>query len=575
MASLRQDSRGNYVSRKKLPNDIRDEYGRLFGQRHEAKFFRPASTDKREAQRQFSAWSAEVDGNIIAIRAARDGTGLSLTPAQARKLAGEWYDWFTAKHAHISVEEIDRRRDVIVDAFTEPPIGPVVTEEEYDRFSLDELWHEFPEVREDIRPVLADVGETAQFLAAKQITLTNAARNLFLDWLWDDLFAALHRLKRRAQGDYGPDKYAERFPKDTQEPDSGITPWQLFELWVKERQPAAGTVENWRYMLRALNDDFEGRSAGSIQPEEAAAWLRKCVTANTPAGTGQHKRTRTAQTVKNTTAKAVNTVFRWGVRKKHLARNPFEHAADKLRDTQAFTPEERSKILSAALAVKAFRKRDDAARRWVPWLCAYTGARVGEITQLRKSDVIKRGDIHALKITPEAGTVKSAQARVVPLHEHLIAQGFLRFVEDHRDGPLFYKPRPTNAAAEVDPLKPKKAPGAQVRQRLADWVRELGVTDEELSPNHGWRHTFKVVGRNAGISDKHLDDICGHAPASVGQGYGRASLEDMDAAIRRLPRYGSGTSRPKGSRRTQRSHKAHKRPKGAGGRVTTVAAVGR
>jgi hypothetical protein len=82
MASLRQDSRGNYVSRKKLPNDIRDEYGRLFGQRHEAKFFRPASTDKREAQRQFSAWSAEVDGNIIAIRAARDGTGLSLTPAQ-------------------------------------------------------------------------------------------------------------------------------------------------------------------------------------------------------------------------------------------------------------------------------------------------------------------------------------------------------------------------------------------------------------------------------------------------------------------------------------------------------------
>jgi hypothetical protein len=88
MASLRQDSRGNYVSRRKLPADVRDEYGRLFGQRHEAKFFQPASTDRREAQRQFSEWSAEVDGNIIAIRAARDGTGLSLTPAQARKLAG-------------------------------------------------------------------------------------------------------------------------------------------------------------------------------------------------------------------------------------------------------------------------------------------------------------------------------------------------------------------------------------------------------------------------------------------------------------------------------------------------------
>jgi hypothetical protein len=182
MASLRQDERGNYVSRRKLPTDVRDEYGRLFGQRHEAKFFQPASTDRREAQRQFSEWSAEVDGNIIAIRAARDGTGLSLTPAQARKLAGGWYDWFIAKHAHISLEEIEWRRDDVIDAFTGSGrhSAAIVTEEEYARFSYDELWHNFPEVRQEIRPVLADVGQIEQFLAARQLALTNAARNLFL-----------------------------------------------------------------------------------------------------------------------------------------------------------------------------------------------------------------------------------------------------------------------------------------------------------------------------------------------------------------------------------------------------------
>jgi integrase len=545
MASLRQDSRGNYVSRKRLPLDVRDEYGRLYGKRHEEKFFLPASTDRREARRQFSEWCAEVDGRIIAIRAARDGTGLSLTPTQARKLAGDWYDWFTTKHAHISFDEIEWRREAITDVFT----SGIVTEEEYDRFNYDELWRDFPEVREALRPVLAEIGQTDRFLAAKKLALTNAAGNLFLDWLWDDLFAALQRLERRARGDYSPDKYTERFPKEAQGPDSGITPWQLFELWVKERKPAAGTVENWRYMLRALNDDFEGRSAGSILPEEAEAWLRKCVTTS-----------RTAQTVKNTTARAVNTVFRWAVKKKHLVRNPFEHAADaltvskrqRLRDTQAFTPEERQIILSAASAIKTLRKRDDAARRWVPWLCAYTGARVGEIAQLRKVDVIKRGGIDALKITPEAGTVKNAQTRLVPLHEHLLMQGFLSFVEKRADGPLFYKPRTmTTTTATEDPMRRKKAPAAQVRQRLAAWVRELGVTDTELSPNHAWRHTFKAVGRSVGISDKVLDDICGHAPASIGQGYGRASLEDMAAMIRRLPRYGLGTSRPQGSRRTQ------------------------
>jgi hypothetical protein len=219
--------------------------------------------------------------------------------------------------------------------------------------------------------LLADVGQIEQFLATKKLALTNAARNLFLDWLWDDLFAALHRLKRRAQGDYSPDKYTERFPKEAQGHDSGLTPWQLFELSVKERNPAAGTVENWRYMLRALSDDFEGRSAGSIQPEEAETWLLKRVTANAVSHTKAGKRTRTAETVKNTTARAVNTVFRWGVSKKHLAGNPFEPAADaltvskrpKLRDTQAFTPDEAKTILSAASGIKEFRRPDDAARR--------------------------------------------------------------------------------------------------------------------------------------------------------------------------------------------------------------------
>jgi integrase len=173
----------------------------------------------------------------------------------------------------------------------------------------------------------------------------------------------------------------------------------------------------------------------------------------------------------------------------------------------------------------------------LPWLCAYKGARAGEITQLRKGDVIKRGGIHALKITPEAGTVKNAQARAVPLHQHLIAQGFLRFVEKRGEGPLFYTPRRANVVTEDDPLKRKKAPAAQVRQRLAAWVRELGVTDTELSPNHGWRHTFKAVGRRAGISDPTLDAICGHAPVSVGSAYGRASVEDMAEALRKFPRY--------------------------------------
>jgi integrase len=75
----------------------------------------------------------------------------------------------------------------------------------------------------------------------------------------------------------------------------------------------------------------------------------------------------------------------------------------------------------------------------VPWLCAYTGARPGEITQLRGADVIERDGTHGLRMTPDAGTVKTKKTRVVPLHEHLIEQGFLKFVAEHGAGPMFYR----------------------------------------------------------------------------------------------------------------------------------------
>jgi hypothetical protein len=84
--------------------------------------------------------------------------------------------------------------------------------------------------------MLADIGETAQFLALNGMTPNNAAQALFLDYLYEDLAAALRRMIRVARGDYSPDRYPERFP--TREgADSGVTPWQLFERWVAERKP--------------------------------------------------------------------------------------------------------------------------------------------------------------------------------------------------------------------------------------------------------------------------------------------------------------------------------------------------
>jgi hypothetical protein len=54
------------------------------------------------------------------------------------------------------------------------------------------------------------------------------------------------------------------------------------------------------------------------------------------------------------------------------------------------------------------------------------------------------------------------------------------------------------------------------RERLAAWVRKLGITDDELSPTHAWRHTFKARADRAGISERMSDYITGHAQRTVG-----------------------------------------------------------
>ena len=204
--------------------------------------------------------------------------------------------------------------------------------------------------------------------------------------------------------------------------------------------------------------------------------------------------------------------------------------------SKSFTADERSIILKAATVIRDTSNPFDAAKRWVPWLQAYSGARPQEVTQLRGTDVKQVEGTWTLNLTPEAGNIKTGRARMVPLHEHLIEQGFLDFVRSRGEGPLFYRSR-AKEDDSADPTKQKKAPAAQVRQRLATWVRKLGVNDKAVSPNHAWRHTFKLIGRRIEPEDTLLDYICGHAPATEGRAYGAPALQDLARVIRRFPKY--------------------------------------
>jgi integrase len=104
-------------------------------------------------------------------------------------------------------------------------------------------------------------------------------------------------------------------------------------------------------------------------------------------------------------------------------------------------------------------------------------------------------------------------------------------------GPLFCNEAKAKAAADIDPTNPKRPRAVKARERLATWVREIGVADPELQPNHAWRHTFKQIDFRIGLLEKMLDAICGHAQASTGRTYGEPTLADKAEALRRFPRY--------------------------------------
>ncbi len=167
----------------------------------------------------------------------------------------------------------------------------------------------------------------------------------------------------------------------------------------------------------------------------------------------------------------------------------------------------------------------------MPWLCAYTGARVNEITQLRQMDIQCVDGIWIINITPDAGSVKTYKARSVPLHPHLLEQGFQHLVGKGAQSPIFYDPARARGGSAANPQSKK------VGERLAQWVRKLGVTDEAVAPNHGWRHLFTTRARTAGLDASALNAIQGHAHTSEGQKYGVWSIETLDREMRKLPHF--------------------------------------
>jgi integrase len=327
---------------------------------------------------------------------------------------------------------------------------------------------------------------------------------------------------RRMDGDHVPTPPMPQLPKKgtlRAQRGGGLSLLELFERYaaVPGRHPK--TIAQWRPYVTQLAVFVDHSPVQSITHDQLVAWrnhLRDEVTYR-----GQPL---SAKTINGSYLGAVNALFAWAKGDAIIPHNPaLEVSPVKLPSKpktrgKAFTSEEAQLILKASLVPPVSREGPDLrnAKRWCPWLMAYSGARVNEITQLRKEDVFQQDGVWVIRITPEAGTVKTKTFRLVPLHSHLLEQGFLDFVAARPEGPLFYNPAKRRSDVAIN------RQSNRLGSKLAEWVHSLGI--EGVKPNHAWRHLFSNLAVRHGLDRVVAKAITGHASSDV---HDKTYLEDL------------------------------------------------
>lgn len=301
-------------------------------------------------------------------------------------------------------------------------------------------------------------------------------------------------------------------------------------LWEKYQSKnadilATSTMHRYRASITRFIAFMPTKDVRSITDDDVYAWA-------------EHRRDAegiSARTVNGNDLVALSSMFAWAQGReggKILKDNPAKGVLlpvgrrKKLRERN-FRDAEIEAILRAALAIGDDEAGDPIAqaKRWCPWLAAYSGARISELTALKAEDIrVEQGGWIMF-----FAETKNAEARSVPIHDHVIEQGFLEYVRSVRTGPLFYDPK--RHAPDV------RTPPWEIRSRkLAAWVRGKAKLDAAVDPNHGWRHTFKTIACSR-MDDRIRDEIVGHAPGSVPRNYERPSIRMRAEALSKFPRY--------------------------------------
>ncbi|MGQ0697970.1 MAG: hypothetical protein ACT4PZ_06965 [Panacagrimonas sp.] len=385
--------------------------------------------------------------------------------------------------------------------------------------------------------------EVQALLDSEGLQVDDVSRAALADRLFRRKLELYDRMETRAGGDFSPDPKLVQFPawsnpvKAPAPEGPAVTFATLIDKWAAKAERPLKSVKENRAIVEAFKTFVSHDDPARVETDDVERW-RDSLLISGPSG-----RPLKRKTVQGKYLSAVSAVYSvsQGKGRGRLQGNPVDgawfegrHFTDS-RDVRPYTAGELAAILRAS------RGESAPERRWLSWVMVYTGTRLREAAQCIASDVKELAGViyldinrdHEWKRLKAKPGQRSPSARDIPLHSHLIGEGFPEYVKSLAPGDFLFpriKPRADGQPNEGRPVD-------ALRTWLASFAVPEGAGSRRfINPSHSFRHAFEDALRNATEDHELRLDIQGRADGSSARGYGdgHALLRKRDV-IERIP----------------------------------------
>lgn len=248
---------------------------------------------------------------------------------------------------------------------------------------------------------------------------------------------------------------------------------------------------------------------------------------------------------------ALSGFYRWLIREDFAETNPTTGLSPKFNKTRGklpvFTVNQFNQIFSSPLFTRCSAVPGDEHmggdaevrdwRYWIPICSMFTGARIGEIAQLRVNDIKRLEGVWIFDLVSDDESAdrtalkNRASRRMIPIHERLIGSGFLAYiqsVEKAGERRLFPSLVPNSRGHY----------GAAPSRFWRNYLQRIGIkTADDGLGSHSFRHTFADELRRNGVMDGVISTLLGHSTGTMTEQYGsvrQGSLGQRSEAIAKL-----------------------------------------